>query len=197
MSARTLIAALAVSTTALLGGCATSSFNGYSQEPAAQVSFAQNPYVHDGRISAEELKVALNLAKSCREQHTAQMAGLGHSMANGAIAYGPLGGLGVSLGSQAWQGADAWKYGQYGALASAGAGAAGGGIIGSTAITSATSDCTKVFIDQLKNGEADPKFDDLHLSELMKGLNVEAPVAGKSFSDRPPALDKSAPWPPK
>jgi hypothetical protein len=185
-------------TTALLGGCANSQFNGYvtagaedakivnaggySKNATAQIAIVQNPDFNGGKISFKALRTIQRYSMSCQGQIDAQAAGAGQSGINGAVPYGMAGAGTGPAAAAAFAGASAGSYATYGALAYVLPGAVNGLVTGSYALASAKGSCTRDFWEDVVH--SDPDF---------AGTHVEVLYAGKNWGDSaPPALDRGS-----
>ena len=185
--AKTLLGLAALASALALSGCATSTFNGYSDEPMAQIAIVQNPDMNGGKISPKAMKKIGQYSLACQGQIDAQLAGLGQSAVNGAVPYTVAGaGTGpaakVAFGSTVSMSDYAW----YGGLAYLLPGAVNGMVSGSYSMASAKGDCTRQFWEDVAKTDRD-----------FAGTHVVIVYAGKKWGNSaPPALDKTATFPP-
>lgn len=186
-----ILSIAAISTMALLGGCATTQYSGFSKAPLAQVSIAQHPRINGGKVPDEAKKEIIFLNASCQQQN--QGAGPFQSIVNGAVPGGVSGGSSLAIGYHA-----AFKTISHatGGILGGITGLIGGGFngaqVGAMSDAATIGDCAKgLWAVDLKNPDASPKTKSgvpifTFTDDKYKGTIVTVVTAGKAW-------DKSSP----
>ena len=185
-----IISIAAISTMGLLGGCATTSYSGFSKAPLAQVSIAQHPRINGGKVPEEATKEITFLNASCQQQN--QGAGPGQSIINGAVPGGISGGAGLAGGYHtAFKSISYATGGVLGSITGFIGGGFSGAQVGAMSDAGSIGDCAKGLwaVDQ-KNPDASPKKDGIPIfnftDDKYKGTIVTVVTAGKGWGKSSP-----------